>query len=421
MVAMGAKAAGEAMKSWHIVRVCEQFPPAPGGLAPGMVALANAQQAHGHQLTVITRAAPNSEQVDQTLPYRVIRLPAASLLHLGWQAQAVIRRLPIAPDVIHGHGPAIVPLLLHRGRWPTRAPIVVTLHTVRRYQFSLFRQLAETQRLVEGALGRPVRQPPPNYAPWSWRVQREWLWERIICRRADHLALVAAYLGPQIMAHYGVEGDRWTPIYNGSIFEPTAAGAAGFKPVPAMGGEGVMMYVGRLDWFKRVHLLVLAWPQVRQTCPTARLIVVGKGEQATDLRDLVTALGLEESVTFIDWLDHAQLATLYRQAAGVCLPSVSEGLSKVLLEAMSVGTPVLASDIPANRELLADGRYGYLTPAATPAAWAEAMLAVLSEPTTAQAQARAAQAVVEERYRWSHVAGRLDEVYRQVLRPAGGD
>lgn len=408
------------MSNWHIVRVCEQFPPAPGGLAPGMVALSDAQRARGHRLTVITRAAPGSEGLDRTLPYRVIRLPATSLIHFGWQARAMLRRLPSPPDVIHGHGPASVPLLLGRGRLKNRPPMVVTLHTLRRYQFSLFRQLQEMCQLVEAATGRPVRQPPPNYSPWSLTVRREWLWERIICQRADHLALVAAYLGPQVMAHYGVKAEQLTVIYNGSAFQMVdEVGEGALTPAPAIAEGPFMLYAGRLDWFKRAPLLVLAWPQVCQSCPTARLLVVGQGSQSADLRDLITALGMEDRVALIDWIDHARLSALYRQAAGVCLPSIWEGLSKVLLEAMSVGTPVLASDIPANRELLADGRYGYLTPAATPAAWAEAMLAVLQNPAPARARAQAAQTLVEERYRWRHVAGRLDDVYRRVLAAAG--
>lgn len=395
------------MTSLQIIRLAEQFPPVPGGLAPGMLALSQAQQARGHSVTVMTRAAPDSLSLDAGLSFPVQRLPASSLLQLGWRAYTAMTRLPAPPDIVHGHGPAIAAFLWRRRR--DTPPVVVTLHSLRRSQYALYRRLEDVVEEYRRTTGLPVLRPPRPFRPWSRHVVRELWLERFICRRADHLALVAAHFMPDLAA-YGVAPARTTLIYNGSAFGDPAH--------PAEAGEAErqrVVFIGRFDWHKRAHLLVQAWPQVQRHFPMAQLWLVGAGEQEADLHNLAAALSLDDAVHLPGWLTHAQLRQVYAQAACLCLPSMSEGLSKVLLEAMSLAVPVLASDIPANREALADGALGDLVAAATPQSWAEAILALLTQPSPARQRARQAQAIVRQRYRWDHVAERLDAAYARLL------
>ena len=393
----------------HILRLAEQFPPVAGGLAPGMLALSQAQQARGHTVTLFTRAAPGSETFDSGLPFPVRRLPARSLLHLGWLAYDALADLPFQPDIVHGHGPAAAAFLLRRRR--QGPPVVVTLHSLRRYQYQLYRHLDAVVEAYRRSTGLPVLQPPRPFRAWSPHVLRELWLEGLICRRADHLALVAAYFLPELAA-YGVSPQKCTVVYNGSDLGAAEA------TVGHQGGRRVI-FIGRFDWHKRAHLLVQAWPLVQRHAPDAQLWLVGDGEQRADLQNLVAALGLENSVSLPGWLPHSQLAQVYAQAACLCLPSVAEGLSKVVLEAMSLAVPVLASDIPANREVLADGALGRLVSQATPSAWAEAILDTLNQSALAQTRAQQAQSVVRARYRWAHVAERLDALYAHLLAQSG--
>lgn len=389
----------------HIVRLAEQFPPVPGGLAPGMLALSQAQQAHGHVITLFTRAASAAAEQDARLSFPVQRLPARSLLQLGWRAYDAIARLPSPPDVVHGHGPAIAAYLWRRQR--AMPPVVVTLHSLRRTQYARYRHLGEVVDEYRRTTGLPVLRPPRPFRPWSLHVVRELWLERFICRRADHLALVAAHFVPEL-AIYGVAPQHTTLIYNGSDF----------SLADGIGGETrgqKVVYIGRFDWHKRAHLLLQAWPQVQRRFPTAELWLIGAGEQWDDLHNLTAALGVGDAVQLPGWLPHAELRQVYAQAACLCLPSMSEGLSKVVLEAMSLAVPVLASDIPANRDVLAGGALGDLVAEATPAAWAEAVLNFLAHPGPAHQRARQAQAVVRQHYRWAHVAERLDAAYARLL------
>ncbi len=393
----------------HILRLAEQFPPVAGGLAPGMLALSQAQQARGHTVTLFTRTAPDSESFDSGLSFPVRRLPARSLLHLGWLAHDALADLPFPPDIVHGHGPAAAAFLLRRRR--QGPPVVVTLHSLRRYQYQLYRHLDAVVEAYRRSTGLPVLQPPRPFRAWSPHVLRELWLEGLICRRADHLALVAAYFLAELTA-YGVSPQKCTVVYNGSDLGAAEA------TVGNQGGRRVI-FIGRFDWHKRAHLLLQAWPLVQRHAPDTQLWLVGEGEQRADLQNLVAALGLENSVSLPGWLPHSQLAQVYAHAACLCLPSVAEGLSKVVLEAMSLAVPVLASDIPANRDVLADGALGRLVSQATPSAWAEAILETLNQPALAQTRAQLAQSVVRVRYRWAHVAERLDALYAHLLAQSG--
>jgi glycosyltransferase involved in cell wall biosynthesis len=157
-------------------------------------------------------------------------------------------------------------------------------------------------------------------------------------------------------------------------------------------------------------------PLILKDGKRARLLLVGDGNQRADLQALVAKTGLEEHVTFLGWIGHENLREIYGLADCLCLPSIWEGLSKVLLEAMSMGVPVVASDIPANRELFQGGRYGYLVEEPSPDCWASMLSRVLSNHREVNARAQEAAELVDDRYRWSHVAERLDRAYRALVK-----
>ena len=405
------------MKGLRLVRVAEQFPPAQGGLASGMLALSLEQYRRGHQVTVITRDTEASSDVDSLLPFRVVRVPTQSLIHFGWQAVALLRGLGERPDVVHCHGPAAAPILFRKRTGDP--PVVLTLHAVRRYQFGLYRNL---DRLVESFArftGLPVRNPPRLYRPWLPRIAWELMLEQYMCQRVDHLALVAAYFRELVADFYRVPYDRLTVIYNGSDFQNLAS-CDREKARSSFGiGEDqkVILYVGRLDWHKRIHLLVQAMPTVLEQVKNARLLLVGEGDQREDLECLIKKLDLDAHVFLCGWIKHENLQAVYCCADCLCLPSIYEGLPKVILEAMSMGVPVLASDIPAHSGVLQGGKAGFLVEKPDPVCWASMLCEVLANPDEANTRAQQALELVESKYRWTHVAERLDGVYKELIKP----
>ena len=97
------------------------------------------------------------------------------------------------------------------------------------------------------------------------------------------------------------------------------------------------------------------------TClPEATLLIVGQGPRETALRSLVSSLGLDERVYFLGTIEHSRLREVYSSADILLLPSSSEGMANVLLEAMACGAPVVGTRVGAFEDLIEPEKTGYL-------------------------------------------------------------
>ena len=168
-----------------------------------------------------------------------------------------------------------------------------------------------------------------------------------------------------------------------------------------------ILTVGRLSPGKRVSVLLDAldtlWP--RHRC--LLLTVVGTGQEHLALRDHATRLGIGEIVKFLGLQQDVQ--PYYGRADCFVLPSVREGSSNAILEAMASGLPVIASDIPGNQEIIEDGITGLLVPPDKVNALAEAIERLVLDRELGERLGRRAREQVrenysEERYIAEHVA-----------------
>lgn len=138
----------------------------------------------------------------------------------------------------------------------------------------------------------------------------------------------------------------------------------------------VILGVGRLEAQKDFPNLIHAFAQVRKKKP-CRLVILGSGRDRLELDELVKKLDLKQDVAFLGFVDnpYAYIA----KAAVYVLSSAWEGFGNVLVEAMALGTPVVATDCPHGpAEILAQGKYGFLVPVGDPNAMSEAIFQVLS-------------------------------------------
>ncbi|AFY96795.1 glycosyltransferase [Chamaesiphon minutus] len=138
----------------------------------------------------------------------------------------------------------------------------------------------------------------------------------------------------------------------------------------------VILGVGKLEQQKDFPNLIRAFAKVRQVRPT-RLVILGWGPDRPELEALIQAMGLQDDV---DLPGHVQNPYAYMARSAVfVLSSAWEGLGVVLIEAMALGIPVVSTDCESGpSEILADGKYGYLTPVGDSDALADAILQVLS-------------------------------------------
>ncbi len=177
-----------------------------------------------------------------------------------------------------------------------------------------------------------------------------------------------------------------------------------FTPSPHTREPATFLFVGRLVASKGLDVLLAALALLKQQIPDVRLVVIGRGPEETCYRELVHTHSLANHVTFLGALPSAQLPEWYRRATALVSPTHTEGLGLALIEAAGCASPIIASDLPAVREILIDGVSGRLTPASDSIALASAMLQVVTDPDYAAHLGQAARIHVVDRYDWPCVA-----------------
>ncbi len=179
--------------------------------------------------------------------------------------------------------------------------------------------------------------------------------------------------------------------------------------------EPVVLFVGRIEPLKGIEVLIKAAAQLEGRF---RLLVVGGDGKDTErkagLRALADQMGIGEKVTFLDAVPHGDLP-LYYNAADICVvPSYYESFGLVAIEAMACGVPVVASRVGGLKETVQDGRTGYLVPWRCPEPFAERLDLLLSNEPLRRSLGREARAAAE-RFRWSEVAARVEDVYHDLV------
>ena len=176
------------------------------------------------------------------------------------------------------------------------------------------------------------------------------------------------------------------------------------------------LFVGRVAHEKNITFLLEALLDARKLCPDVLLVIAGEGPAMGDLQAKVGELGLQQSVSFIGYLDRRQaLPDCYAAADVFVFASRTETQGLVLLEAMAAGVPVIALAEMGTVDILAPGR-GAFSPPAEPRAFGEALGHFLSRPTAWRHLANEAPIYARE---WSDVAmaERLAALYRNLRAP----
>jgi glycosyltransferase involved in cell wall biosynthesis len=208
-------------------------------------------------------------------------------------------------------------------------------------------------------------------------------------------------------------------VYNGISTERLAAvgspdRAALLKEAGVEGEVSVLVNLARLAPQKAQRYLLEAMPTVvSRVKRPVHLFLVGNGEDEDTLRALTRRLGLDDNVHFLGfrrdglaWLKVADMSIL---------SSLWEGHSVTILEAMGLGTPVIATDIKGNRETIDHDRNGLLVKPKDPLSLAEAIVRYLNDPESARRHAQAARADFFEKYTERHVQENTWSVYRELL------
>lgn len=245
--------------------------------------------------------------------------------------------------------------------------------------------------------------------------------EKIIVSSRDYadngqLATVAKLYPEKIKAiPFGVETDIFRPKIkndNNPIAHQAAALVNFVNRRFIKRGGHVLLFVGGLDkahYFKGLSVLFRAMKLVPSPIS---LNIIGTGELRAQYEAEVKSLGLGNKVNFLGRISEDDLIRQYQTADMLILPSVNkhEAFGLVLIEAMACGLPVIASNLPGVRSVFNDGKQGYFCIPGDVRDLAEKINILSQDETKRQAMAKAARALVEEKYGWEKVADQiLDE------------
>ncbi|HEX2027357.1 MAG TPA: glycosyltransferase [Nitriliruptorales bacterium] len=273
--------------------------------------------------------------------------------------------------------------------------------------------------LVTEIYGPDHRADPRLHAA---RVASAWAVDALTARLVARFHAISHHVADVMGPRLRIPRDRIDVVPRGRdpgrLGEPSSERRARARRAIGAGGTTpVVLAVARHEYQKGLDLLVDAFTTVVRTMPEARLVVAGReGAQSADLRAAVARAGTARAVRFLGVRD--DVADLLCAADVFACPSRWEGLSGAVVEAMAMGTPIVASDIPPVREALGGESNARLVPHGRPDALAQAVLATLNDPRDAQQRARRARARFSKHFTIDAVADRMLEFYRRAATSA---
>ena len=352
----------------------------PGGVQAHVRDLADHLLALGHEVSVLT---PVDDPDEADLPSYVVPAGrAVPVPYNGSVARLVFGPLSLARarrwvrdgefDVLHVHEPT-VPSVSMLACFAASGPMVATFHTATARSRALQVFGTALQPVLEKVTGRIAVSPAAR---------------RVV---VEHLG------GDAVLIPNGVEVARFD----------------GAEPLPGRPTGPTVVFLGRMDEGRKgLAVLLEALPELVRLVPDVRLLVAGPGD-ADDVRAAVPR-SLRDRVELLGLVSDEDKPRVFASGHVYCAPNThGESFGIVLVEAMSAGTPVVASDLEAFRRVLQDGRAGVLVPVRDPGALAQALGDLLhDEPRRARLAAAAREAV--EAYDWRTVTAQVVAVYETV-------
>ncbi len=380
-----------------------------GGMNVYVHELAAAMARRGVKVDVFTRrvdaAAP--DEIEVTPGYRVIHVTAgppapvptlALADEVGAFAEGVAVwavRHRISHDILHSHYwlSGWAGLLLHE---VLRAPLAISFHTLGRVKDANRREDQTAASLL--------------------RIAAE---EEVIARAGCVVASTPAEAA-ELIEHYSARPERLCvspPGVDHQVFFPgdreQSRALLGLPP------GRLILFVGRIQPLKGGDVALAAFSRLAPELPEARLVVIGgpSGPQGEDevnrLRHAAEAPELKGRVEFIAPLPSSKLASAYRSAEALVLPSRSESFGMVAVEAQACGLPVVAARVGGLAYAVAHGESGFLVEGWDPADYAAALRRILDDPATAARLAHGAVGHVAQ-YSWESTTDRLLELYAGI-------
>lgn len=377
-----------------ILHLYKDYFPVLGGIENHIKWQAEGMLGRGHRVQVLvtnSRARDAVESIGGVPVYKCSRHFNISSAPIGLGMAGHLRRLGRDADIVHLHAPyppgELAQLLVGAGN-----RTVITWHSDIVKQAGLLRFYAPFLRAILGRADRILPTSPVyvESSPFLNPIQQ----------RTPHKLSVVPL---------GIDLSRFAPTP--AIERDAAAIRARYGPEP------LVLFVGRLRYYKGLHVLVEAMAQTR----AAQCLVVGTGPLEAEIRGQVARLGIPDRVHFAGEVGDAALPAYYRAGDIFCLPSVhrSEAFGIVLLEAMASGLPLISTELGTGTSWVNQHEVtGLVVPSEDAGALAAAIERLAENGSERQAFGQAARRRAEAEFGLAQMLTRTEEVYAQLLADA---
>lgn len=198
-----------------------------------------------------------------------------------------------------------------------------------------------------------------------------------------------------------------------SIVIPNGVDVDLFHPTGHWESEYTILWAGRIVEEKGLKYLLDAVRLISKGVPAVRLLLVGSGPLRDRLKSYAQQLGISKNVVFRAFVDQATLACLMNESVLFALPSLSEGLSNVVLEAMACAKPVVVTDGIGLNSAIGDA--AVFVPARDPQSLAEAILRLFSDEGLRTRLGEHGRSIAVKRFSWRTVAEAIDRLFLQLI------
>jgi sugar transferase (PEP-CTERM/EpsH1 system associated) len=361
----------------HVVNSLET-----GGLENGVVNLVNvAGERFRHAVICLTTEGSLRNRLK----------PAVEVLTIGKRPGIDLRAFGRLTLLLRRLRPAVV----HSRNWATFDTVVAA-------------RLARAPAVVHGEHGRDITDP-------EGKNPRRTRFRRAFAPLVDRFVAVSRDLERWLVEEIRLPADKVVTIPNGvdlarfgALGRPEARRRLGI-PVDRV----VVGTVGRLDPVKDQAGLVEAFARLRAKRPDALLVIVGDGPCRALLTGLIARRGLQDHALVLG--ERRDIPEILAALDVFVLPSIAEGMSNTVLEAMSTGLPVVATRVGGNPELVEDGLTGRLVSPLDPAALAAAIEGYLDDSHLRLLHGKASRQRAVDHFDLTRMAGAYRDLYTAVL------
>lgn len=327
----------------HIAYFTNFYLPVVNGVVRSVQSFRETLSKMGHNVFIFAQ----EDNYEDTEPF-IFRYPS---LHLPLTGD-IPAAIPVSPfvdqlipklklDVIHTHHPILLGQTAAAKARDNNLPLVFTFHT----QYQEY----------------------THYIPFPQEQVQEFLkntvmtWMREFMRKCQHIVIPSESMASVLINDFGLV-DRYTVIPTGIDITPyKKANGSALRAEWNWGDDKIIISAGRLAEEKNWVTLLEAFAIAQKTQPAIRLVLLGDGPQAEALRRLAGELEIQERVTFVGKVPFEEVPNYLKAADLFSFASITETQGLVTLEAMAAGLPAVAVDAAGTRDILEDGKQGFLT------------------------------------------------------------